>query len=163
MGGGRVFNPFPGAGGFDWSISRFDAGGLDGSLAVVGARFPWGVFVPVHPCAAHGVWECNQVGGGAGAGFFAAVWMLLLVVPGTGSMLLKVLGYSPCRSQRLRSTCCGSNLALSVAVGRATELVGYVHQIPGKSLLVPPSGIVVDANIIVSPVDHNDLSFSDSH
>jgi hypothetical protein len=98
MGGGRVFNPFPGAGGSDCSISRIDAGGLDGSLVVVGAYFPWGVFILVHPHAAERVRERNQVWGGAGAGFFAAVWTLLLVVPGTGSMSLKVLGYSPCRS-----------------------------------------------------------------
>ncbi len=87
MGRGRIFNPFPGARGFDWSISRIDAGGLDGSLAVVGGCFPWGKFVLVHPCAAEGVWECDQVRGGAGAGFFAAVWMLLLVMPGTGHVV----------------------------------------------------------------------------
>jgi hypothetical protein len=110
MGGGRVFNPFPGVGGFDWSIFRIDAGGLDGSLAVVGTCFLWGVFVPVRPHAAEGVWERDQVRGGAGAGFFAAIWMLLSVVSGTGSMSLKVLGYSPCRSRRSQSTCCGSNL-----------------------------------------------------
>ncbi len=45
VGGGGVFKPFPGVGGFDWRISRIEVGGLDGSLAVVGARFPWGVFV----------------------------------------------------------------------------------------------------------------------
>jgi hypothetical protein len=40
LGGGRIFKPFPEAGGFDSSISRIDAGGFDGSLAVVGAHFP---------------------------------------------------------------------------------------------------------------------------
>ncbi len=40
VGGGGVLKPFPGAGGLDWRISRIDLGGLDGSLAVVGARFP---------------------------------------------------------------------------------------------------------------------------
>jgi hypothetical protein len=89
MGGGRVSNPFPGVGGFDWSISRIDAGGLDSSLAVVGARFPWDMLVLVRPHAAERVRECDQVQGGAGAGFFAAVWMLLLVVPGTVSMKTK--------------------------------------------------------------------------
>ena len=55
--------------------------------------------------------------------------------------------------------------SLGVAVGRATKLVGYVHQILGKGLLVPPSGVAVDANIviIVSPVDHDDLPFGNSH
>ncbi len=53
--------------------------------------------------------------------------------------------------------------ALGVAAGGATKLVGCVHQIPGKSLLVPPFGIAVDKNTIVSPVNHDDLSFSDSH
>jgi hypothetical protein len=64
VGGGGVFEPFPGAGGFDWRISRIDVGGLDGSLAVFGARFPWGVFILVHPCAAEGARDPNQVGGG---------------------------------------------------------------------------------------------------
>jgi hypothetical protein len=54
-GGGGVFEPFPGVGGFNWRISRIDIGGLDGSLPVVGACFPWGVFVLVYPCAAEGV------------------------------------------------------------------------------------------------------------
>jgi hypothetical protein len=98
IGGGRVFNPFPGAGGFDWSISRIDAGGLDGSLAVVGVHFTWGVLVLVRLCAANGVRDHDQVQGVAGAGFFAAVCMLLLVVPGMRSMSLKVFGYLPCRS-----------------------------------------------------------------
>jgi hypothetical protein len=40
VGGGRVFEPFPGVGGLDWMISRIDAGGLDGSLVVVGVCFP---------------------------------------------------------------------------------------------------------------------------
>ncbi len=55
VGGGMVFEPFPGAGGFNWRISRIDVGGLDGSLAVVAARFPWDVFVLVRPCSAEGV------------------------------------------------------------------------------------------------------------
>ncbi len=53
--------------------------------------------------------------------------------------------------------------SLGVAVGRATKLVGYVHQRPGKSLLVPPFGVAVDMIIIVSPVNHDDSSFGDSH
>jgi hypothetical protein len=63
-------------GGFNWSISRIDAGGLDSSLAVVGACFPWAVFVLVHPCAAKEVQDRNRVQGGGGAGFFAAIRML---------------------------------------------------------------------------------------
>jgi hypothetical protein len=54
MGRGGVLEPFPGVGGFNWMISRIDVGGL-GSLAVVGARFPWSVFVLVRPCAAEGI------------------------------------------------------------------------------------------------------------
>ncbi len=54
VGGGGVLKPFPGAGCLDW-ISRIDVGGLDGSLAVFGAHFPWGVFILVQPCAAKGV------------------------------------------------------------------------------------------------------------
>ena len=54
-------------------------------------------------------------------------------------------------------------IALGVAVGGATKLVGYVHQISGKSLLVPPSGVAVDANIVVSSVNPDDPSFGDSH
>jgi hypothetical protein len=57
---GRVFNPFPGAGGFNWSISKIDAGGLDGSLAVVDMRFTWGVFVLVRPCAVEGVQNATK-------------------------------------------------------------------------------------------------------
>ncbi len=37
---GGVLEPFPGAGGLDWRISRIAVGGVDGSLAVVGVRFP---------------------------------------------------------------------------------------------------------------------------
>ncbi len=55
VGRGGVLEPFPGAGGFDWRISRIDDGGLDGSLAVVEACFLWDVFVLVCPCAAEGV------------------------------------------------------------------------------------------------------------
>jgi hypothetical protein len=55
MGGGGILKPFPGVGGLDWRISRIDVGGLDGSLGVVEARFPWGVFVLVRPCAAEGL------------------------------------------------------------------------------------------------------------
>ncbi len=64
MGGGRVFKPFPGAGAFDWSISRIDAESLDGSLAVVGACFPWGVFVLVRPGAAEGFGTATKCGEG---------------------------------------------------------------------------------------------------
>jgi hypothetical protein len=64
VGRGGVFEPFPGAGGFNWRISRISAGGLDRSLAVVGAHFPWGVFVLVCACAAEGVQDRNQVRGG---------------------------------------------------------------------------------------------------
>ncbi len=60
MGGGEILEPFPGVGGFDWRISRIDVGG-SGSLAVVGVRFPWGVFVLVHPCAAKGVQDRDRV------------------------------------------------------------------------------------------------------
>jgi hypothetical protein len=63
IGRGGVFEPIPGAGGFDWRISKIDVGGLDGSLVVVGACFPWGVFVLVCPCAAEGVQDRNQVRG----------------------------------------------------------------------------------------------------
>ncbi len=55
VGGGGVLEPFPGAGGLDWRISRIDVRGLDWSLGVVGACFPWGVFVLMHPCAVKGV------------------------------------------------------------------------------------------------------------
>jgi hypothetical protein len=61
MGGDGGLKPFPGAGSLDWRISRIDVGGLDRSLAVVGARFPWGVFVLVRPCAAEGVQDRDQV------------------------------------------------------------------------------------------------------
>ncbi len=54
IGGERDLEPFPGAVGFNWRISRIDVGGL-GSLGVVGAFSPWGLFVLVHPCAAEGV------------------------------------------------------------------------------------------------------------
>jgi hypothetical protein len=54
VGRGGFLEPFPGTGGFNWRISRIDVGGL-GYLAVVGAHFPLGVFVLVHPCAAEGV------------------------------------------------------------------------------------------------------------
>ncbi len=40
VGRGGVFEPFPGAEGFDCRISRIDVGGLDRSLAVFGVRFP---------------------------------------------------------------------------------------------------------------------------
>jgi hypothetical protein len=40
VGGGGVLGPFPGAGGLDWRISRIDVRGLNGSLAVIRARFP---------------------------------------------------------------------------------------------------------------------------
>jgi hypothetical protein len=55
VGRGGVLQPFPGAGGLDWRISSNDVGGLDGSLGVVEARFSWGMFVLVGPCAAKGV------------------------------------------------------------------------------------------------------------
>ena len=55
VGGGGVLKPFPGAEGLDWRISRINVGGLDGSLAVAGAHFSWGVIVLVHPCAVEGV------------------------------------------------------------------------------------------------------------
>jgi hypothetical protein len=55
VGGGGVLKLFPGAGGLDWRISRIDVGGLDRSLGVVEAQFPWGVFVLVRPCAAEGL------------------------------------------------------------------------------------------------------------
>jgi hypothetical protein len=50
----------------------------------------------------------------------------------------------------------------SVTVGGATKLVGFVHQIPSKSLLVPPFDEAVVANIMVSPVDRDDSSVGDS-
>ncbi len=112
MGGGKIFDPFPGAGGFDWSISRIDAGGLDGSLAVVVACFPWGMFVLVRPHSEEEVQDCDQVQGGGGAGFFAAICTLSLYMPGSISISLKVRGYSPCRSWQSRAACCGSNLSL---------------------------------------------------
>ncbi len=49
--------------------------------------------------------------------------------------------------------------AHGVAICRATILVGFVHQIPGKSPLVPLSGEAIDTNIIVFPVDKDDLPF----
>ncbi len=52
--------------------------------------------------------------------------------------------------------------ARGVDVGGATKLVGFVHQIPSKSLCVPPSGKAVVANVVVSPVDKDELSFGDS-
>jgi hypothetical protein len=82
-------------------------------------------------------------------------------------------GRDPCRQRYLGTHRVGREgrsllamdliFALSVAVGETTELVGYVHQIPGKSLLVLPSRVAVDTNIIVSSVDHDDSSFGDSH
>jgi hypothetical protein len=55
VGRGEVLEPFPGARSLDWRISRIDIAGLDGSLGVVEARFPWGLFVLVHPCASEEV------------------------------------------------------------------------------------------------------------
>ncbi len=69
VGRGGVLEPLPGAGGFNWRISRIDVGGL-GSLAVVGVCFPWGVFVLVRPCAAEGVRDRNQVWG------VGRIWLL---------------------------------------------------------------------------------------
>ena len=98
MGGGEILEPFPGVGGFDWRISRIEVGGLDGSLGVVEACFPWGMFVLVRPCAAEGVRDRDQVQGGGGAVFFTAGWTPLSVVPGASSIWMKVHGYSPWRS-----------------------------------------------------------------
>ncbi len=63
-----------------------------------------------------------------------------------GCGLLAVVLISPC----------------GVAGGRATKLVGFIHQITGKSLLVPPSGKAVVTNIAVSSVDKDDSSFGNS-
>jgi hypothetical protein len=50
-------------------------------------------------------------------------------------------------------------VTLGVAVGGATKLVGYVHQISGECLLVPLSGV----NIDVSAVHHDNPPFGNSH
>ncbi len=64
-----------------------------------------------------------------------------------GHGLLAVVPNSPC----------------GIAVGKATKLVGFVHQLPGKSLREPPSGeAVVANNIIVSPVGKDASSLIDS-
>jgi hypothetical protein len=162
MGGGRVFNLFPGAGGFDWSISRIDAGGLDGSLAVVGTHSPWAC-----------LWWCTLV---QQRGFGTATKCregqeLVSLLPFVRCHWL-CQGQDPCHQSYLGTHHGGHNscglLAMvpifthGVAVGRAAKLVGYVHQIPGKSLLVPPSSMAVDANIVGTPVDKDDLSFCDS-
>ena len=78
-------------------------------------------------------------------------------------------GRDPCHQRYLGTHRVGRNgysllaadliFALGVAVGRATELVGYVYQTPSKSLLVPLSSVVVDTNIVVSPFDHKEKSF----
>jgi hypothetical protein len=65
VGRGGVLEPFPGVGGFNWRISRINVGGLNGSLAVVRARFSWDVFILVRPCAAKGVQDRDRVGGGS--------------------------------------------------------------------------------------------------
>jgi hypothetical protein len=55
------------------------------------------------------------------------------------------------------------NSASSIAVGKATKLVGFVHQLPGKSLCEPPSGKAILANnILVSPVGKDALSLGNS-
>ncbi len=55
------------------------------------------------------------------------------------------------------------NSTCSIAVGKATKLVVFVHQLPGKSLREPPSGeAVVTNNIVVSPVGKDALSLGDS-
>jgi hypothetical protein len=51
------------------------------------------------------------------------------------------------------------NSARGIAVGKATELVGFVHQLPGKSLRERPFGkAVVANNIVVLPVGKDALS-----
>jgi hypothetical protein len=52
--------------------------------------------------------------------------------------------------------------ACGLAVGGATKLVGFVHQIPSKSLCVPPSSKAVVANIVVSLLYKDKSSFGDS-
>jgi hypothetical protein len=55
------------------------------------------------------------------------------------------------------------NSTCGITVGEATKLVGFVHQLPGKSLREPPSGeAVVLNNIVVSPVGKDALSFGNS-
>ena len=55
------------------------------------------------------------------------------------------------------------NSACGIAVGKATKLVGFVHQLPGKSLCEQPSGkAVVANNIAVPPVGKDALSLSNT-
>ncbi len=55
------------------------------------------------------------------------------------------------------------NSTHSIAVGKATELVGFVHGLPGKSLCEQPSGKVVAANnIVVPPVGKDALSLANT-
>jgi hypothetical protein len=162
MGGGRVFNPFPGVGGFDWSISRIDAGGLERSLAVVGALFPWGVFFW---CS---LMQQRVLGTATKCREGQELVLLLLFV----CCCWLCQGRDPCCQRYLGTHPVGCNgcgllavipiFADGVAVGGATKLVGYVHQIPGKSLLIPPSGAAVGKNIVVSPVDKDGSSFGNS-
>jgi hypothetical protein len=88
-GRGGVLEPFPGAGGLDWRISRVDVGGLDGSQAVVGARFPGACSIWCAHVQRSVFKTATKCGGGrGGVGFFTAGWASLLVVmKGGGAML----------------------------------------------------------------------------
>jgi hypothetical protein len=57
------------------------------------------------------------------------------------------------------SACCRSTSTSGIAVGKATKPVGFVDQLPGKSLCEQPSGkAIVANNIIVPPVGKDALS-----
>jgi hypothetical protein len=53
------------------------------------------------------------------------------------------------------------NSTCSIVVGKATKLVGFSDQLPGKSLCEqPPGKAIVKNNIVVPPVDKDALSLS---
>jgi hypothetical protein len=136
---------------------------LTGGSQELIACFPWGVFILVHPCAAEGVQDRDQVQGGGGLASSLQVKRRYRLCQGQDPYGQRYMGthHVGCNGRKLLAVV--PNSACSINVGEATKLVGFVHQLPGKSLCEQPSGkAVVANNIAVPPVGKDALSLSNT-